>query len=119
MSYTLTPYQPMALQSLATTGTGGALILRGNCERVTFQLDSVGTTSGGTITLEEAFWDIDTGKPVYAGTWSAIVPAISASTFTGTASVTVHATGSFWAVRARISSDITGGGTVNVWAWGN
>lgn len=108
------------LHNVATTGNGGILILSGKTARVTFALQSTGTTSGGTITLEEAYFDpaVLAGEN-YTGTWSTIGTAISASTFTGGAQVFIHAIGSYWAVRARISSDITGGGSVSVWAWGN
>jgi hypothetical protein len=121
MSYTLTPTAPMALQTTATSatgGNGGILYLRGNCERLTVVFQSTGTTSGGTILLEEAYYDLDHGDPVYAGTWS-LLATVSASTVSGTAQQTQHFAGSFYAVRARISADITGGGSISVWAWGN
>lgn len=110
----------MQLHNAATTGNGGQLVLSGKTARVTFALQSTGTTSGGAITLEEAYFDpaVLAGED-YTGTWSTIGTAISASTFTGGAQVIVHAIGSYWAVRARISSNITGGGSVSVWAWGN
>ena len=108
------------LHNAATTGNGGQLVLSGKTARVTFALQSNGTTSGGTITLEEAYFDpaVLAGEN-YTGTWSAITTAINASTFTGSQQLLAHVSGSFWAVRARISSDITGGGSVSVWAWGN
>jgi len=107
----------MVLQSAATTGTGGLLFIGGICERLTVSLQSTGTTSGGTIILEEApYYDPQGG--VFGGTWSQLA-SVSASTINTTASQIQHFEGSFWAVRARISSDITGGGTVTIAAWAN
>jgi len=116
--YTPIPHTPQQLQSAATTGTGGLLYLRGGTARVTVVLQSTGTTSGGAVSIEEAYYDQESGDPVYAGTWS-VVQAVNASDFTGTAQKVVHLTGSFWALRVRISSTITGGGMISVWAWGN
>jgi hypothetical protein len=78
----------------------------------TFYFRSVGTTSGGTVLIEEADWGPK--EPVYSGTWS-VVQTQAASGFTGTAELAVHVTLSAFAYyRARISSPITGGGTVLV-----
>lgn len=94
------------------------LYIGGICERLTVSLASTGTTSGGTIILEEApYYDPKAGG-VFTGTWSQLA-SVSASTINTTASQVQHFAGSFWAVRARISSDITGGGTVTVTAWAN
>jgi len=119
--YCLTPGLPQQLHDAATTGNGGILLFHGTTARVTIALQSTGTTSGGTLSIEEAYWkDLDGAgpDPVYAGTWS-VIQAVSASSFTGGAQLVVHVLGSVWALRVRISSDITGGGTVSVWAWGN
>lgn len=105
------------LQDAATTGNGGILMLGGAQARVTVILQSNGTTSGGTVTIEEAYWDPKT-DPVYAGTWSAI-QAVNASTFTGGAQLVLHVMASCPSVRVRISSNITGGGSVTVWGYGN
>lgn len=77
---------------------------------LTFYLRSVGTTSGGTILFEEADWG-DKEAP-YSGTWSQM-QSFSASTFTGGTQLAYHPSdSSFGWVRARISSAITGGGTI-------
>ena len=117
--YSLVPNSPEQLQSAATTGTGGVLLPHGRSHWLTVSLQSNGTTSGGTISIEEARYDPAVLNGLdYTGTWS-VIQAVSASTFTGGAQVVVHVPGSFWAVRARISSNITGGGSVDVWAWCN
>lgn len=79
----------------------------------TVYLTSVGTTSGGTVTIEEADWDVLNGQP-YGGTWSTIGTPTAASTFTGGATVAIHLPASAYAwIRVRISGAITGGGTVS------
>jgi hypothetical protein len=71
---------------------------------------SVGTTSGGTVLIEEADWG--PGEPIYSGTWSTVLSQ-AASGFSGTAQLAVHASiAAFAWYRVRISSTITGGGTI-------
>ena len=73
-------------------------------------LRSVGATTGGTILIEEADWG--PLEQVYSGTWSQI-QSIAASSFTGGAQVVIHISDSSYRyIRVRISSAITGGGTV-------
>ena len=107
---------PMRVQSAATTGTGGVFKPMGQTRSLTAVLQGNGTTSGGTILLEHAYWD-DT-DPTYSGTWT-LLSTLTASDVSGGKQIAVFAQGSFWAVRARISSDITGGGSVTVTLWGN
>lgn len=79
----------------------------------TVYLTSVGTTSGGTITIEEADWDPLSGQP-YGGTWSIIGTATNASAVTGGATLAVRLpVGAYGYVRVRISGAITGGGTIS------
>ncbi len=76
----------------------------------TFFFRSVGTTSGGTILIEEADWG--PLEQVYSGTWSQVV-SVAASTFTGGQELAVHVTDSSYRwLRVRISSTIIGGGTI-------
>jgi hypothetical protein len=78
----------------------------------TVYLTSIGTTSGGNITIEEADYDPMTGVP-YGGTWSIIGTATAASAFTGGATLAVRLpVGAYGFVRVRISDAITGGGSV-------
>lgn len=79
---------------------------------VTIYLSSQGTTSGGTVIIEEADYVPRGGNP-YTGTWSQI-QSVLASSFTGGAQIAV-AMGprAFGSVRVRISSAITGGGTIS------
>lgn len=90
-----------------TTGMSIPQHVRG-FDELLFTLESVGTTSGGTIILEEA------SRPNYSGTWSQLA-SVAASSFTGTAQIAYHfGPNRYDYVRARISSDITGGGSVLV-----
>lgn len=77
---------------------------------ITIYLRSVGTTSGGTVVIEEASWG--PAEPPYSGTWGTILSQ-AASGFTGTAQLPVHVPVAALAwYRVRISSAITGGGTI-------
>ncbi len=120
MSVPYTLIGPKRLLTAATTGNGSIFDPAGKIARCTVVLQSTGTTSGGTVSIEECFYpDIGTMPGVeYAGTWS-VIQAVSASTFTGGAQVVVHVQGSVNKLRARISSTITGGGTVDAWVYGN
>lgn len=82
--------------------------LGSNHRDVTVTFTSAGTTSGGTIIIEES------DLPSYTGTWSQLYSQ-AASGFTGSAKLCLHIElGAGMWVRARISSDITGGGTASV-----
>lgn len=87
--------------ALATTSAG--VDLRGGLEAVVYVTSGAGV-SGGVVTIEEAP-DKD-----YAGTWS-VIQAITAPAASTT--VAAHLTGTYNAVRARISTAIVGG-TVGV-----
>lgn len=77
-------------------------------DEVCITFESVGTTSGGTLLIEEA------SRRDYSGTWSQIASQ-AASGFTGTVQLATHISpNKFSWLRVRISSAITGGGTVLV-----
>ena len=100
-----------------STGTGAAANVAGRTAIVVY-LRSVGTTSGGVVTIEEADYDPNT-EAVYAGTWLALT-TVNASTFTGGAQAAYHVpAGAYRFVRARVSSAITGGGTVSAFIAGH
>jgi hypothetical protein len=91
----------------ATTGTGASVDV-GNGNYVTFYVTGTGTITGGTIILEES--DLKS----YAGTWSQL-QSVTASSLSGGVVQAFHFAGAIAWVRARISSNITGGGTVDVY----
>lgn len=116
----LTPGTPLHLLTAATATTAPAalLMLRGQSQEITIVLQSTGTTSGGSVQIEEAYFPDDANP--YAGTWSPLGAAINASTFTGGAQQVVHIVGySCWAVRVRIATTITGGGSIDAYGWAN
>ncbi len=110
---------PQTLQSAATTGLGSVLNVNGRAAELTVVVQGTGTTSGGVIKIEEAYWSPTTSQ--YTGTWSVIATLTAGTEFTSNTQTVYHtsAPAAFWKVRARISSDITGGGTVTVTAWTN
>lgn len=89
-----------------TTGTSIPINVQTGYDELAFYFESVGTTSGGTLLIEEA------SRANYSGTWSQVA-SIAASSFTGGAQVAYHISPNAYAfTRLRISSAITGGGTV-------
>ena len=100
-----------------TTGTGTTINVR-TSPALTVYFQSVGTTSGGAIVFEES--SVSSAEAVYAGTWSTIT-TVNASTFSGGAQFAYHiaAPTPLHFLRARVSSNITGGGTVCVRLVGN
>lgn len=111
------PVRMVLIPAGSTAATGGASqpINCSEFSRLVFYLASAGTTSGGTVLIEEADWDPET-ETVYSGTWSQVA-SIAASSFTGTAQIAYHISPNEYAfLRVRISSDITGGGSIKVTA---
>ena len=74
-------------------------------------LRSVGTTSGGTIAIEESDWG--PLEHTYSGTWSQVVGAINASSFSGGLQLaTVVPLSASRYLRVRVATTITGGGAI-------
>lgn len=67
-------------------------------------------TNGGSVTIEEAH------SPTFTGTWATVGSAVNWAAADRVHAVSV--TGAHLALRARISTGITGG-TVSVWAVAN
>ena len=112
------PPQTLFSGQTETTATG-VMLLHGRSARVTVAVIGVGTLSTGVVTIEEAYYTGDDPASAYTGTWSPIT-TVTASTLTGGAQTIVHITGSVWALRARISTTVTGsGGSVSCVAWSN
>lgn len=93
------------LQNAQTTGNGSAVDVSDSSLGATVYVEGTGTISGGTVLIEEA---LTTG---YTGTWS-LRATVTASGLTGGAVQAVALVGIVSAVRARISSTITGGGSI-------
>ena len=105
---------PVRSVLLDTVTTGAGQFDASSYTALTFYLSSVGTTSGGVVSIEEADWNPSGGTP-YTGTWS-VITTVNASSFTGGVQLAYHVSSptAFAFVRARVSSTITGGGTISV-----
>lgn len=120
----LTAGTPLLMQDAQTaTGPGRTLQIAGRSQNVTLVVQCAGTISTGIITVEEAYYPLDGSAP-YAGTWSNALggtTTIDLTALTGGAQQHYHFQNySIWALRARISTAVTGsGGSVTVWGWAN
>lgn len=92
------------LQTAATTGNGVVKEFKGQPRELKFFVTGSSGVSAGAVQVEEA------PSATYAGTWAAIGSPV---TVTADTTKSVAATGAFGAVRARISTTVTGG-TVDV-----
>ncbi len=95
------------------TQTSKPVQVQGASKDIAITFTSEGTTSGGTLKINES--DINP----YTGTWSQIGSTINASAFTGGAKQVYHirvGAGGWFDV--EIATTITGGGTVTVTASG-
>lgn len=82
---------------------------------LTMYLIGHGVTSGGAVTFEEATDDPTTSNGIFGGTWSGIGSAVNASDVDGGKQKATHLTvGAYSRVRARISTAISGGGSISV-----
>lgn len=90
----------------ATTGTGAVKALN-HCRQVEWMTEYSGTVSGGTIIIEYAH------QADYSGTWSQLASIVASDVPNGTDGFGSYP-GLCPFVRARISSNITGGGNVTV-----
>lgn len=87
------------LQNAATTGNGTAVDTRQNGSEHTFYIAAAGTITAGAIQIETARSDD------YTGTWAALGSAVTLTTNT---TAIVQITGCLLAVRARVSTNLTG-----------
>lgn len=98
-----------AFHVAATTGNGAELDLKGSCREHTLYIEGSAGISAGAVQLETA------AEPGYTGTWAAIGSAV---TVTATAIKIVQFSGVLGVVRARISTNMTGG-TVSCYLFAN
>jgi len=92
--------------SAVTTGTGTAKAMN-HCRQVGWATEYSGTVSGGTILIEQS------DQSGYSGTWNQLATIDAANLSAGTDGFGTYP-GPMNFIRARITSDITGGGTVSV-----
>lgn len=106
MAAFLTP-PGFASLSAATTGTGEPMAVN-SCKQGTWATEASGTVSGGTIVIEQAV------TRSYAGTWNLLDTIDAANAAAGTEGFGTYP-GVIGFMRARITSNITGGGSVTVY----
>ena len=93
----------------ATTAIPQVIPCQDTARDVAITFTSEGTTSGGTLVIEES--DLNP----YTGTWSQIGTTVNASAFTGGVKQVYHIRlGAGMFLRVRIATTITGGGTATV-----
>jgi hypothetical protein len=103
--------EQLLLPAATTTGTGTAVDLKGQSREITIYIITTNATvTTGAVQIEEA------DDPTYAGTWS---PIGSPVTPVANSQIVIRATGCFKAVRARVTTDLTGGATISVRLAGN
>lgn len=91
-----------------TTGTSGWVPIEGGPKDLTFWATSTGTTSGGTVLIQET-------DDVSSAATPSTLATVTASDFTGGKKQATHSRiGSGVYVRATVSATITGGGTVTI-----
>lgn len=108
------PFTILLDSQTATTAIGQVINAFDAARDIAITFTSVGTTSGGTLIIEES------DQNPYTGTWSQIGATINASAFTGGAKQVYRirlGAGMFFKV--RIATTITGSGTVTVTATGS
>jgi hypothetical protein len=105
IGYKFKPADPEgASLNAATTGTGRAIPMQ-ECRQIIWTVEGNGTISGGNVIIETA------DSQSYAGTWYELDSVAPTS---GAAYTNTYPAASSGFVRARVSSNITGGGSVTV-----
>jgi hypothetical protein len=105
-SYKFSPASSASISlNAATTGTGTAIAFN-DCRQINWLIEGAGTIGAGTVVIESAH------SQDYSGTWNELdsVDAITLSGGKLYGNTFPHVPGGF--VRIRISSNITGGGTI-------
>ncbi len=87
------------------------------CTHLAVYVLGLGTTSGGVITIEEACWDPLT-QVDRATTWVAVGTMNASDSSAGVMKVTHLTVGAYSHMRVRISTAISGGGTISAWLVG-
>lgn len=90
-----------ALQVAATTGNGQAMACPASAKEHSFYIFAASGVTGGAIQIESA------DDPNFSGTWAPLGAPIAVVAST---EIIFNYTGSLIAVRARVSTTISGGG---------
>lgn len=103
--------QLVAIQSATTTGNGTVLAIPTDITNHIFYI----TASNATVSAGKVFCETS-DDPAFGGTWAAIG---SEQTLIQNTKLTVTFQGALAFVRARVSTNVTGGATVSVNYYGN
>ena len=101
-----------ALLTAATTGSN-TYELGGTNRDLSVYIAATGTVSAGKLQMETAH------DPSYTGTWAPLGAEVALTTLTGSLSSISHYSGPHRVIRARMTQDITGGGSVSVYIVAN
>jgi hypothetical protein len=82
--------------------------------QITVYVLGLGTTSGGVLTVEEASWD-PLSQQDNATTWSEVTTINASSASAGVVAAVHLEPGAYDWLRVRISTAISGGGTISAW----
>lgn len=97
----------VSLPASSTTGTGNGFAMN-DCREVWGSLVGAGTVTGGT-----AVFEANPVGPAYTGTWYTLDSiTFSVTALTDSAYETPRFAGTYAATRWRISSNVTGGGSI-------
>lgn len=107
MTVSATKGSVVPLLTAVITGTGIGVTVPNNSHHPRIHVRGSGVISSGAVVIEEAL------DPDYAGTWS-LLNTIVASGFTGGAEQVIHILGNIGAIRARVTTNIGGGGTMSI-----
>lgn len=107
MTVSATRGSVVPLITALTTGTGLGVAIPNNSKEVRIHARGNGTITGGTVVIEEAL------DPEFTGTWS-VLTTLTALSFTGGIEQVIHIASNIGSIRARITANITGGGTFSV-----
>lgn len=91
----------------ATTGIGTVKPLN-DCRQIVWDVEGAGTIAGGTLKIES-----NANSPSYSGTWNEL-DSIDLTTLSGGKAYHNTYPGMLAFVRARLSINVTGGGSVTV-----
>lgn len=100
----------LSAQITTSGGTSASVDVRGT-STVTVYLEGTGTITSGTVLLETADFDPNTGE-AYTGTWWTL-QSMTASDVTAGATKAYVIPGAFSQLRTRVSVAIGGGGSIS------
>ncbi len=107
---------PSTVLSAATTGTSLIVPCHAHVSNLTVMIIGTGTITAGGLRIEECYSDPDGS---FGGTWSDLVGSeVDLTQISAGKQIGYHFGGTFWDVRVRVSTNVTGGGSITVVIFG-